>query len=83
MVMLFLPLTLVTSAVSDIYFLVVALCIYSQFKDCFGFCVQAVGTRVLGRVPISWVGWRVLPFSPQPNPAVKWDGALKRAVPYF
>ena len=81
--MLFLPLTLVTSAVSDIYFLVVALCIYSQFKDCFGFCVQDVGTRVLGRVPISRVAWHVLLFGPPPNTAVKWDGALKRVAPYF
>jgi hypothetical protein len=24
-----------------------------------------------------------LPFSPQPNPAVKWDVALKRVAPYF
>ena len=76
-------LALVTSAVSAQFFVLTALCVRLLSRCCFGFCVQAVGTRVLGRVPISWVGWRVLPFSPQPNPAVKRDAALKRVAPYF
>jgi hypothetical protein len=47
----FVPLALVTSAVSALYFVVAALCVRLLFRGCFGFCALAVGTRVLGRLP--------------------------------
>ncbi len=61
--MYFLPPALVISAVVALFFVVAALCMHSQFREYFGFCVQDVGTRVLGRVPISRVAWHVLLFS--------------------
>ena len=50
MVMSFLPLALVTSAVAAPYFVVAALCVRLLSRGCFGFCMLAAGLRVLGSV---------------------------------
>ena len=75
MVMSFLPLALVTSAVAAPYFVVAALCGRVLSRGCFGFCALAA-VRGLCVVCATCL-------VPPPNLAVKRDVALVRAAPYF
>ena len=73
--MLFVPLTLVTSAVVATYFVVTALCGRVLSRGCFGFCALAA---VRGSCVVC-----ATCLAPPPNLAVKRDVALVRAAPYF
>jgi hypothetical protein len=83
--MSFLPLALVTSAVSALYFVVADLCVHLLSRGRFGFRALhvAVGSRVVGWVLFMGCAGVCAFSAPQPNPAVKRDVALKRVAPYF
>ena len=70
--MLFVPLTLVTSPLSALFFVVAVLCLRSLFRDRFGLCALAVGTRVLGK--LLFMGCVACAFfsAPPPNPSFQW-----------
>ena len=70
--MLFVPLALVTSTLSALFFVVAVLCLCSLFRGCFGFCALAVGTRAFGR--LLFMGCVVYAFclAPLPNTSFQW-----------
>ena len=80
-----LPLALVKSMVSALYFVVAALCVRLLFRGCFGFRALhvAVGPRVVGWVLFMGCAGVCAFSAPQPNPAVKRDTALVCVAPYF